>query len=183
MLLSLPMTARAAPSPAWLGLFGALSFGGLVLASFASGYHLVMKSAPQGVSAAPTDSPAGSASAGSVSAGSVSAGSAPPSSNGSAGVAQSGAPRGSPAAREGAGPLTPSGSTSSDPAEAIVRPNLRPDRARVRSRPDSGAIVGRLPSNQRVAVRGRDGQWLHIEFDRNGKHVDGWTQESNLLLR
>ncbi|MEO8179935.1 MAG: SH3 domain-containing protein [Deltaproteobacteria bacterium] len=169
------MTARAAPSPAWLGLFGALSFGGLVLASFASGYHLVMKSAQQGLSAAPADSPAGS----------DPAANAPASSNGSSSVAQSGssAPSGSAAPRQGAGALTPSGSNPSDPAEAIVRPNLRPDRARVRSRPDSGAIVGRLPSNQRVAVRGRDGQWLHIEFDRNGKHVDGWTQESNLLLR
>jgi Bacterial SH3 domain len=157
------MTSRVAPSPAWLGLFGALSFGGLVLASFASGYHLVMKTAPHSLSAALADNRAASA---------------PASASGTAALAQSG--NGAPS---GVAAQTANGSNPADPAEAIVRPNLRPDRARVRSKPDAGAIVGRLPSNQRVAVRGRDGQWLHIEFDRNGKHVDGWTQESNLLLR
>jgi hypothetical protein len=30
----------AGPSPAWLGAFAAISFGGLVAAAFASGYHL-----------------------------------------------------------------------------------------------------------------------------------------------
>jgi hypothetical protein len=162
------MTARAAPSPVWLGLFGALSFGGLVLASFASGYHLVMKTAPQSASAAPADPLVATG---------------PASSNGTAAPVQSGRGGASGAAAAPPAPATKNGSSPSDTAEAIVRPNLRPDRARVRSQPESGAVVGRLPSNQRVAVRGRDGQWLHIEFDRNGKHVDGWTQESNLLLR
>jgi hypothetical protein len=168
MLVSPPMTARAAPSPVWLGLFGALSFGGLVLASFASCYHLVMKTAPQSAPPSLADSP-------------VTPGAA--SSNGTAAAAQSGSGGASGTAAAPAAPATKNGSTPSDPAEAIVRPNLRPDRARVRSQPESGAIVGRLPSNQKVALRGRDGQWLHVEFDRNGKHVDGWTLESNLLLR
>jgi hypothetical protein len=30
----------AGPSPAWLGAFAAISFGGLVVTAFASGYHL-----------------------------------------------------------------------------------------------------------------------------------------------
>jgi len=160
------MTSRAAPSPAWLGLFGALSFGGLVLASFASGYHLVMKTAPQSISAPPEGSPATRS---------------PASSSAAASLAQGG--NGAASGAAGGAAATTKGSESSDPAEAIVRPNLRPDRARVRSQPDAGAIVGRLPSNQRVTVRGREGQWLHISFDRKGKHVDGWTQEANLLLR
>lgn len=35
------MSFSAGPSPVWLGVVAILSFGGLVLASFASGYHLV----------------------------------------------------------------------------------------------------------------------------------------------
>jgi hypothetical protein len=165
------MTSRAALSPAWLGLFAALSFGGLVVASFASGYHLVMKSAARSAPAAAAGDPSGAAaeSAGDTSGAAASAGDAPSALGGAAGAAARG-----PAS---------SGLASSDPPEAIVRPNLRPDRALVRRQPESGAVVARLPSNQRVALRGRSGDWLHIEFDRKGKHVDGWTQESNLQLR
>jgi hypothetical protein len=36
------MTSRAAPSPAWLGLFAAGSFAGLVLVAFATGRHLML---------------------------------------------------------------------------------------------------------------------------------------------
>jgi len=50
-------------------------------------------------------------------------------------------------------------------------------------RPETGGIVARLPSNQRVAVRGRQGQWVRVEFERKGKHVLGWTLETNLQLR
>ncbi|MEY2936984.1 MAG: hypothetical protein RL033_7733, partial [Pseudomonadota bacterium] len=67
-------------------------------------------------------------------------------------------------------------------AEAIVRTNLPPDRALVWSRPESKKIVGRLPSKQRVAVLGRQGTWLRIEFERTGKRISGWTMESNLQL-
>ena len=35
------MSSSAGPSPLWLGVIAILSFGGLVLAAFASGYHLV----------------------------------------------------------------------------------------------------------------------------------------------
>jgi len=65
----------------------------------------------------------------------------------------------------------------------MVRPNLPPNRAVVRSRPETGGIVARLPSNQRVALRGRQGQWVRVEFERKGKHVLGWTLETNLQLR
>jgi len=169
------MTSRAALSPAWLGLFAALSFGGLVVASFASGYHLVMKSAVLSAPAAAAGNPSASAaeSPGATSAAAAS-GDAPSAQGGAAGAAARGV------ALSG---LASSGLASSDPPEAIVRPNLRPDRALVRRQPESGAVVARLPSNQRVALRGRSGDWLHIEFDRKGKHVDGWTQESNLQLR
>ena len=37
---------NAGPSPTWLGAFAALSFGGLVVAAFASGYHLAIDPAP-----------------------------------------------------------------------------------------------------------------------------------------
>jgi hypothetical protein len=142
------MTPRAALSPAWLGVFAVSTFGGLVLASFASGYHLVMKSPPRSepapvVIAEPPPPPVVAA----------------------------------PAAAPKPKAPTP------DPAEAVVRPNLTPDRARVFSKPHAGVVVARLPSNQRVAVRGRDGEWLRIEFDRKGKRVIGWTPESNLILR
>jgi hypothetical protein len=36
----------AGPSPAWLGIAGILSFGGLVIAAFASGYHLASDAPP-----------------------------------------------------------------------------------------------------------------------------------------
>ncbi|HWO10242.1 MAG TPA: hypothetical protein VNN80_12200, partial [Polyangiaceae bacterium] len=36
----------AGPSPAWLGVAGMLSFGGLVIAAFASGYHLASDAPP-----------------------------------------------------------------------------------------------------------------------------------------
>jgi hypothetical protein len=161
------MTSRAALSPAWLGLFAALSFGGLVVASFASGYHLVMKTAPLSASAATTDSSEASATA------------APSDSSASASTSSGGASAGAAGAGASAGPAE----AAADPSEAIVRPNLRPDRALVRNKPESGAVVARLPSNQRVALRGRSGDWLHIEFERKGKHIDGWTQEANLQLR
>src|SRR3954463_11887780 len=103
MLVSPPMTARAAPSPVWLGLFGALSFGGLVLASFASGYHLVMKTAPQSAPLALADSPLPSG---------------PASSNGTAAPAQSGSGAASGAAAAPAAPAAKNGSSPSDPAEA-----------------------------------------------------------------
>lgn len=34
------------PSPAWLGVAGMMSFGGLVIAAFASGYHLASDAPP-----------------------------------------------------------------------------------------------------------------------------------------
>ncbi len=37
---------NAGPSPAWLGIVAAASFGGLVLAAFASGYHLAIDPPP-----------------------------------------------------------------------------------------------------------------------------------------
>lgn len=37
----------AGPSPAWLGVFGIISFGGLVIAAFASGYHLASDPPPR----------------------------------------------------------------------------------------------------------------------------------------
>ena len=36
----------AGPSPAWLGFAGLVSFGGLVIAAFASGYHLASDAPP-----------------------------------------------------------------------------------------------------------------------------------------
>ena len=36
----------AGPSPAWLGVAGIVSFGGLVIAAFASGYHLASDAPP-----------------------------------------------------------------------------------------------------------------------------------------
>lgn len=36
----------AGPSPAWLGVAGIISFGGLVIAAFASGYHLASDAPP-----------------------------------------------------------------------------------------------------------------------------------------
>ena len=41
----------ASLSPAWLGLVAAVTFGGLVLASFASGYHLAAGNAASGAAA------------------------------------------------------------------------------------------------------------------------------------
>jgi hypothetical protein len=44
---------NAGPSPAWLGVVGILSFGGLVVAAFASGYHLAIDApAPKATAAA-----------------------------------------------------------------------------------------------------------------------------------
>lgn len=134
------MTPRAALPPAWLGLFGIASFGGLVLAFFASGYHLV-------VTAVPGEAPAGTGSA------SAPAASAPAASS-------------APAARE-----------------AVVRQGLTPDLAVVRSEPEKGEIVSRLPASQTVSVLSREGLWARIEFVRDGKAVAGWTLASNLSLR
>jgi hypothetical protein len=167
------MASRATMSPAWLGIFAVLSFGGLVLASFASGYHLVMKTAPRGTAAASEDSPAEPRTAGDA-----------PSALAANDLT---GPAGGSAAGSTGGPATaagpPTGAAANDPAEAVVRPNLPPNRAVVRSRPETGGIVARLPSNQRVAVRGRQGQWVRVEFERKGKHVLGWTLETNLQLR
>jgi len=163
------MALRATLSPAWLGIFAALSFGGLVLTSFASGYHLVMKTAPRGLS---EDNPVASAAA------------EPRVAAEPAGVAPSAANDGAVGGGAGGGAVAGGPATAaSDPAEAMVRPNLPPNRAVVRSRPETGGIVARLPSNQRVAVRGRQGQWVRVEFERKGKHVLGWTLETNLQLR
>lgn len=151
------MTPRATLSPAWLGLFALTTFGGLVLASFASGYHLVMKTAPRAEPVA-TEVDAPSEPVG-------------------AGGAASAAPSAAGAASELESPRA-----ASDPAEAVVRTNLPPDRALVWARPESKKIVGRLPSKQRVAVLGRQGSWLRIEFERLGKRISGWTMESNLQL-
>jgi len=128
------MTPRAAISPAWLGLFALGSFGGLVLASFASGYHLVVKGAEPGAAAPGSgDAPAA-----------ISA----------------------PAVRE-----------------AITRQGLTPDLALVRSEPEKGEIVARLPGNQSVRVLAQEGPWARIEFARDGKSVAGWTLASNLSMR
>ena len=159
------MTSRAALSPAWLGLFAALSFGGLVVASFASGYHLVMKTAPRSA-AAPADTTAADTPAASAAELPGDTSAAPSSGGATAGGG-------------GAGSVD---SPAADPSDALVRQNLPPNRALVRNRPE-GAVVARLPSNQRVTLRGRNGEWLHIAFDRKGRHIDGWTQEANLQLR
>jgi hypothetical protein len=45
------MSSSPGPSPAWLGIAAVASFAGLVIAAFASGYHLVGE-APPGVSSA-----------------------------------------------------------------------------------------------------------------------------------
>jgi hypothetical protein len=171
------MTLRATLSPAWLGIFAALSFGGLVIASFASGYHLVMKTAPRGALPASEENPATSAA--DPRAAAEPGGTAPsvPAANDTAAAVGGGGPGG------GATAGGPSTGGASEPAEAIVRTNLPPNRAVVRSRPETGGIVARLPSNQRVAVRGRQGQWVRVEFDRKGKHIQGWTLETNLQLR
>ena len=153
------MTPRATLSPAWLGLFALATFGGLVVASFASGYHLVMKAAPRAESV-------------------VVAPEVPPASTGAGGAAPL-TGENAAAEKEVESPRAPS-----DPAQAIVRMNLPPDRALVWARPESKSksIVGRLPSKQRVKVLGRQGTWLRIEFVRSGKRVSGWTMESNLDL-
>jgi hypothetical protein len=143
-------------SPAWLGLFALTTFGGLVLASFASGYHLVMKTAPRTELVA---------TAGETSSEAVGGGGAATAEPSAVAASELESPR-----------------AASDPAEGIVRTNLPPDRALVWSRPESKKIVGRLPSKQRVAVLGRQGTWLRIEFERAGKHISGWTMESNLQL-
>jgi hypothetical protein len=127
------MTPRTALPPAWLGLFAISSFGGLVLAFFASGYHLVVTAVP---------------------------GAAPPA------TGSAGAPVSAPAARE-----------------AVVRQGLTPDLAVVRSEPDKGEIVSRLPANQSVSVLSREGLWARIEFVRDDKAVAGWTLASNLSMR
>jgi hypothetical protein len=160
------MTPRATLSPAWLGLFALATFGGLVVASFTSGYHLVMKTAPLADSLASGDSlvpgaePAldGAAGAGGAAAAPASAKVSEPA-------------KGADGAR-----------AATDPAEALVRTNLPPDRALVWAKPESRQVVGRLPSKQRVTLLGRQGTWVRIEFKRSGKHVSGWTMDSNLQL-
>ncbi len=151
------MTPRATLSPAWLGLFALASFGGLVVASFASGYHLVMKTPPRAEALPVAPEPA-------------------PAAVDEAGAAQV-APTSEAAASEPA-----SARAVNDPSEAVVRQNLPPDRARVWAKPESKKVVARLPSKQRVAVLGRQGSWLRIEYKRRGKQVSGWTLESNLQL-
>jgi hypothetical protein len=145
------MTPRAALPPAWLGLFAIASFGGLVLASFASGYHLV-------VTPIPGEPPAASV------PGSVPAGASVPSS----------VPGSASASTAAAAPA---------PREAVARRGLTPDLAVVRSEPEKGEILARLPANQSVSVLSREGLWARIEFSRNGKSVAGWTLASNLSLR
>jgi hypothetical protein len=173
------MTSRATLSPAWLGIFAVLSFGGLVIASFASGYHLVMKTAPRATGAASEDTPAEARATGDAPSALAANDTAGPAGGSiAAGSVARGPATGSAA---GAGPAT--GGAANDPAEAVVRPNLPPNRAVVRSRPETGGIVARLPSNQRVTLRGRQGQWVRVEFERKGKHVLGWTLETNLQLR
>lgn len=152
------MTPRATLSPAWLGLFALATFGGLVVASFASGYHLVMKTAPRGeITPAAEAQPAVTTGAGGA---------------GSTTEAASAA-----AAAQAAEPAR-----AADPAQAVVRRNLPPDRARVWAQPESKKVVGRLPGKQRVALLGRQGTWVRIEFKRAGKQISGWTMESNLQL-
>src|SRR6185295_3747151 len=131
-----------------------------------------MKTAPRGLS---EDNPVASAAA-EPRATAEPAGVAPSAANDGAGAVGGGL-------GGGAGAGGPATAAASDPAEAMVRPNLPPNRAVVRSRPETGGIVARLPSNQRVAVRGRQGQWVRVEFERKGKHVLGWTLETNLQLR
>jgi hypothetical protein len=57
------MTSNPGPSPAWLGVFAGASFAGLVLASFASGHHLVGGTAPTAVAASATGADRASAAA------------------------------------------------------------------------------------------------------------------------
>jgi hypothetical protein len=52
------MRSSAGPSPLWLGVIAILSFGGLVVAAFASGYHLV-GDAPVGLAPAAPNAGAG----------------------------------------------------------------------------------------------------------------------------
>lgn len=149
------MTPRATLSPAWLGLFALATFGGLVVASFASGYHLVMKTAPRAEPMAP-------------------AAEVLPVVGGAGGAASA----------TGAAPAAAAepARAAADPAEAIVRQNLPPDRALVWAQPASKKVVGRLPGKQRVALLGRQGTWVRVEFKRAGKQINGWTMESNLQL-
>jgi hypothetical protein len=156
------MTPRATLSPAWLGLFALATFGGLVVASFASGYHLVMKTAPRSDALAPT-----------LEVSAVS--------GGAAGAATTGAVAAPAEAVAPAAP-SPAGQGANDPSETTVRPNLPPDRALVWARPESKQVVGRLPSKQRVTLLGRQGKWVRIEFKRAGKQISGWTMASNLQL-
>jgi hypothetical protein len=148
------MTPRATLSPAWLGLFALATFGGLVVASFASGYHLVMKTAPRAEPLTPVAA-------------------APPEVAGAGGAA---------AATGGGAAGAVGAATPADPAEAIVRQNLPPDRALVWAQPKSKKVVGRLPARQRVALLGRQGTWVRVEFKRAGKQISGWTMDSNLQL-
>src|SRR5688572_20122929 len=109
------MTPRATLSPAWLGLFALATFGCLVVASFASGYHLVMKTAPRSEVLTPTaEVPAVSA-----------------------GVAGAGATGAAAASAEAPAAASAAGQRASDPSETTVRQNLPPDRALVWARPES----------------------------------------------
>lgn len=150
------MTPRATLSPAWLGLFALVTFGGLVVASFASGYHLVMKTAPRAETVAPAAEAPVIAGAG---------GAAPAATAGTSAAGEPALSRATP-----------------EPAEARVRQNLPPDRALVWAQPGSKKVVGRLPGKQRVALLGRQGTWVRVEFKRAGKQINGWTMESNLQL-
>jgi hypothetical protein len=57
---------NAGPSPAWLGVLAIISFGGLVVAAFASGYHLA-SDAPSDVAAMRAGSSSRGATSGSAS--------------------------------------------------------------------------------------------------------------------
>ena len=151
------MTPRAALSPAWLGLFAISSFGGLVLASFASGYHLVVTPLPG----------------------------EPPAASGSVSTSVSGNVPGNVSASGSAPSSASAPQAASAPAarEAVTRRGLTPDLAVVRSEPDQGEILARLPANQSVSVLSRQGLWARIEFTRGGKSVAGWTLASNLSMR
>jgi hypothetical protein len=116
------MASSAALSPAWLGLVAAVSFGGLVLASFASGYHLAEGNAAPGAAAGPVL-----------------------------------------AART-----------------ATVRQHLDAERAVLLDSPQGRKVLARLPADQTVTVRAREGRWARIEYRRGGADFTGWTEAANL---
>lgn len=188
------MASRAAASPAWLGLFAAASFGGLVLAAFASGYHLVGRAAPRGTAVPPSGavlqrsgaserSPTPDPSR--VESAPASPTPAPPAPTPAvAGAASDGAkPAGTaeaPASEKA--PVARKARAGTAGQTATVRQHLPAARAVLRSKPDGHDRVAVLIGKQQVTILARQGHWYRIEYRRFGKTITGWTDEANLAL-